>query len=307
VSPVAASQATICSQPTATITNAADAGALAQCTSISGSIVISSDAAGTLDISGPKEIKGDLIAQNAQNLISLTSSTIQSIDGTFNLFNLTTLSTLSFDKITSASTILWSALPALSQLTFPDFISKASSVTIENTVLTSLDGINLDNVDVFDINNNRRLTRISTQVGSVGTSLSFASNGFDLSIELPNLQWASNATFRNVSSLSIPSLAVVNGTLTFDENTFTTFSAPNLTTVGDLGAQFGSLTFNGNAGVENVTFPVLKSIAGANQIANNTALQTISFPALTNVGGAIDFSGNFTTYVSPVPGPIIKR
>lgn len=289
------SQPTLCAQPTATITNAADASQLAQCTSVSGTIVLSPDAAGSIDISGPKEIQGDFIAHSAGNLVGLTSSTIQSIGGSFDLFNLTTLSTLAFSKLTSSNTIIWNALPALGQLTLTDFISQASSVTIENTGLTTLDGINLDTVDTMDINNNRRLTTISTQVGSVGTLLNIASNGLALSVDLPNLIWASNATFRNASTISIPSLSVINGTLTFDENTLSSLSAPNLTSIGDAKHGIGSFTFVGNPGVQNLTFPALTSIAGANEIANNTALTTISFPALTYVGGAIDFSGNFTT------------
>lgn len=289
------SQPSACAKATATVTNAGDAGAFAQCTSVSGTIVISPDAVGTIDISGPKEIKGGLFGHNAGGLVSLTSSSIESIGGTFDLFNLTTLSTLSFDKLTTTDKILWNALPALGSLTFPEFISQASSVIIENTGLTTLDGINLDNVDLMDINNNRRLTKISTQVGSVGTLFNVASNGLDLSVDLPNLQWASNATFRNASTISIPSLAVINGTLTFDENTLKSLSAPNLTSIGNQHLNEGSFTFVGNPAVKNLTFPALKTIAGANEIANNTALTTISFPALTYVGGAIDFSGNFST------------
>jgi hypothetical protein len=241
------------------------------------------------------------MAHSAGELVSLTSSTIQSIGGSFDLFNLTRLSSLSFDKLTSSNTILWNALPNLGALTFPDFISTASSVTIENTGLTTLDGINLDTVDTMDINNNRRLTKISTQVGSVGTLLNIASNGLDLAVDLPNLEWASNATFRNASKISIPSLAVINGTLTFDENNFSDLTAPNLTSVGNMKLDQGSFSFVGNPGIKNLTLPALKTIAGANNIQNNTDLTTIGFPALTYVGGAISFAGNFSTYVSPPP------
>lgn len=197
--------------------------------------------------------------------------------------------------MTSSKDILWNALPNLGALTFPDFISEASSVVIENTGLTTLDGINLDTVDVIDINNNRRLTKISTQVGSIGTSLNIASNGLDLAVDLPNLIWASNATFRNASTISIPSLAVINGTLTFDENTLSALSAPNLTSIGNMKLDEGSFTFLGNPSIKNLTFPALTSIAGANNIQNNTELTTIGFPALTYVGGAISFAGNFST------------
>jgi len=96
-------------------------------------------------------------------------------------------------------------------------------------------------------------------------------------------------TFRNVSSVSIPSLKRVNGSLGFYGNYFDSLKAPNLTFVGS------SIAFVANPNLENVTLPLLKSIGGANQIANNSALTDISYPVLETVGGAIDFSGNFST------------
>jgi hypothetical protein len=291
------SQPTLCAQPTATITNAADANALAACTTISGSIVVSSDAAGAIDLSGPKEVQGDIIANNVTHLTELSSSTIQTIGGTFNLNGLTILSSLSFTKLTSVKNIAFVALNGISQLNFPATVSQASSVLIENTILQNLDGINLDTVDVMNINNNLHLTTFSTQVSSVSQSLSVAFNGLNLNVELPNLLWATNASFQDVSSVSIPSLTVVNSSLSFNNNTLTGFSAPNLTTIGDSKTGVGSFTFDSNKGVKNLTFPALTSIAGANEIGSNVGLTNINFPVLTFVGGAVNFTGNFTTCV----------
>jgi hypothetical protein len=55
------------------------------------------------------------------------------------------------------------------------------------------------------------------------------------------------------------------------------------------------LAFVDNTALTNISMDALKSVGGADQIANNTILAAISFPALVDVGGAIDFSGNFTT------------
>jgi len=286
------SQPTICAQPTATITNQGDAGALAACTSVSGTIVISTEAVGAIDISGPKQIQGDLVAQSNNNLTGLTSSTLESIGGTFNLFNVTDLQSLSFSQLTSVKTILWNAISPLPTLDFTQVVSKASSVTIQDTTLNDLTGIDLDSVDVFDLENNRHLMAFTTKISSI-TTLTIASNGEQLAVTLPNLIWAGNATFRNTSSVDFPSLQTINGTLSLDGNLFTELSAPNLTSVGTGTA--GSFTLAGNKNIQNITLPVLKTIAGANNIANNSALTTISFPALQTVGGAVFFSGNFTT------------
>jgi hypothetical protein len=232
-------------------------------------------------------------------LTEISSSTIKSIGGTFNLFNVTGLNYLSFDQLTSVSSIIWNIVPNFISVTFPQSISQANSVDIEDTTLKTLDGINLDTVDTFTVINNRYLTSISTQVTNVGSIINIASNGIGLTVDLPNLVWAANATFRNTSSVTIPSLATVNGTLTFDENLFSNLAAPNLTAIGT--SSVGSLTLAGNPSLNNFSFPLLKSIAGANNIANNSALTNISFPSLTSVGGAIFFTGNFTTYVPLVP------
>lgn len=290
-------QPSICSQATATITNTAQAQAYTACTTVSGTLVIDSSAVGTIDISGPTEITGDLVAQSAPGLTEISSSTIQSIGGTFNLFNVTGLNFLSFTNLTSVSSLVWNIVPNFISVTFPQEISKANSIDIEDTTLKTLDGINLDTVDTFTVINNRFLTSISTQVSSVGSIMNIASNGIGLTVDLPNLVWAANATFRNTSSVMIPSLTTINGTLTFDENLFSDLSAPNLTAIGTSG---GSLTLAGNPSLTNFSFPLLKSIAGANNIANNSALMNISFPSLTSVGGAIFFTGNFTTPNLPV-------
>jgi len=279
----------ICTQSTATINSNADATALASCSTISGSIVIGPNVNGPINIDGPEEVTGDFTAENAGTLTTLSSSSIKSIGGDFTLTNLTTLSTLSFAQLTKVGNINWSALPALPSLTFPQSIGEASSVIITNTFLNTLDGINLKTVNTLNINNNNRLKTFSTQVGNIHDLLNIDSNGKDLDVSFPNLLWAANMTFRNCSSISMPSLATINGSLGFYENYFDSLSAPNLTSVGS------SFAFVANPALANITIPGLKTVGGAFQIANNSALEDINFPALTQVGGAIDFSGNFST------------
>lgn len=284
---------------TITVNSQADATSVAACSSgIAGSVLVGPDASGVLSLDGPPSISGSLIVNSAGQLTSLSSTSIESIatsKGSFTLFNLTLLSTLQFDKLTKVGTISWTALPALSALTFTSVISQAVSVTITNTFLSTLNGINLMTVGLLDINNNNRLVSFSTQVANITQGVNIASNGRNLNVSFPNLIWANNMTFRNVSDVSIPSLATVNGSLIFDDNFFTGLSAPNLTSVGNLATKSGALAFVANPQLTNITIPGLTGIGGGVQIANNSALQTISFPDLKNVGGAVDLSGNFTT------------
>jgi len=295
VGTAAAATNSVCSQATATINSAADATALADCTTISGSVLVSTTAGGIINFDGPQKINGDLIVENNGAITTLESTSIATITGTFGLSNLTLLSTLQFSVLETVGTINWAALPALPALTFTKSVSTANSVTITNTFLSTLDGINLNTVDTLDINNNNRLKTFSTQVGNITTLLNIDSNGKLLDVSFPNLIWAANMTLRNVSSVSIPSLATVNGTLGFYENYFPSLSAPNLTSVGNTANGQGGLAFVANPDLANITIPMLQTVGGAFQIANNSALDAISFPTLTEVGGAIDFSGNFTT------------
>jgi len=289
VGSVVTAQSAICSQATATVNSQADATALADCPTISGSLLISSTASGVISLDGPQQITGDLIAMNAGQLTSLTSSTIGSIGGTFNLNNMTLLSTLQFSVLQVVESISWIALPALPQLSFTATISQATSVLITNTFLSTLDGINLATVATLNINNNNRLKTFSTQVANITQLLNIDSNGRSLDVSFPNLIWAANMTFRNCSSISMPSLATVNGSLGFYENFMTNVIAPNLTSTGK------DLAFVANPDFANLSMPLLQSVGGGVLIANNSDLDGIGFPSLTFVGGAIDLSGNFTT------------
>lgn len=286
-----------CSQSTLTISSQADASEISSCTTFNGNIVISPSTSGIISINGPQQITGNLECQDAGGLTSLGSTSIASIGGTFALNNLTLLSTLSMGALKSANAIHWVALPALSQLNFPATVTRAKNVAISNTFLSTLDGINLETVQSLEIDNNNRLKTFSTQITNVTTSLNINANGNNLDVSFPNLIRAANMTFRNVSTISIPSLAIVDGSLGFYGNYMPSISAPNITSVGSKADGQGSLAIVANAKLANISMPLLKNVGGAVQIANNSALTGISFPELTYVGGAIDFSGNFSTYV----------
>lgn len=280
----------VCSQSTATVNSPADATALATCQTIQGSVLIGNSTGNTIDISGPSTIEGDLICENNGALITLSSSTIGQIKGDFLLTNMTLMSTLSFPSLTAVGSITWTALNALGSLTFTSRVTQANKIVISDTFLSTLEGIDVSTVQDMDINNNRYLTQFSTQLGNLTDNLNIQANGLNLKVEMPNLIWIANMSISNVSSFDVPSLEVVNGSMRFDSNYFTSFSAPNLTSTTS-----GDIAFVGNADLDNITFPSLKSVGGGFTIANNTGLQKINgFPDLQSVGGAVLLTGNFT-------------
>ncbi|XXH03574.1 3-methyladenine DNA glycosylase [Hypoxylon texense] len=287
-----------CDDPTATIRSAADATQIAECDTIEGSVLIAASATDTIINIGGRlsEIGGSLTAENNGLLQTLQSSSLETIGGDFTLKNVTKLSTLSFPKLGEVGSIDWATLNALPEPTFGNpGITKAKSVTIADTFIENIDGINVDSLSDMNINNNRRLTKFSTSIKSLTNTMYIQANGLNLSMEMPNLEWIANMTIANVTSFSVPSLHTVNGSMRFDSNYFTTFTAANLTDIQD-----GDLSFVSNPQLTNISIPTLTHIGGGFTIANNTALEQLDgFGALNEIGGAVKVRGSFTDVELP--------
>ena len=237
-------------------------------------------------------VTGNITATNVTNLATLSFGSLKKAGG-LDLNQLTVLSTLSCPSLTQINAMTLEALPALFQLSFgTEGITAASSILITNTALTSLQGIDqLQKVDTFNVNNNGGLTNISLQVTSITNSLDIEANdGYvsGLSTSFPMLETATNMTFRNCSSISLPALKNVTQDLGFYGNAITELIAPNLTTTS-------GLIFVDNTELTNISIPELTSVNGTFQIANNTQLQMINgFPKLSVITGALDFNGNYS-------------
>lgn len=237
---------------------------------------------------GIERIEGSLVANNASQLTGLSSGTLEVITDSFTLNQNTILSTLNFARLRDVSQIEWNALPQLQGLSFTTGVQMVEGLSIQNTQLGSLDGINLQTADTVYIANNNYLNDITMQLGNVSDSMVLEANGRNVSAIFPNMKWGNDLTFRNCSQVSLPSLATTNGSLGFYANFFEMLSAPNLTNVG------GDLSFISNEDMTNFSMPQLTKVGGGLNVANNTGLRSIAFPALETVVGALDFYGNFS-------------
>jgi hypothetical protein len=255
-----------------------------------GDVIIDPSASGQFQLNGVQQISGSLTCNNATQLTAITSDQLNQIGGTFSLTGLTILSTLQFDSLVGVNKVNWVGLPALQSLNMAQGISKANTVYISNTQLNNINGIELTAVGSMDINNNPYLTSVDVNdLKNVTTSLSFSANGRDLEISFPNLQAAANLTFRNISKVTMPSLADVAGSMGFYSDYFESFSAPNLTSTG------GTLAIVDSPDLKTLSFPALTTIGGGFLVANNTNLEAINgFPKLKTVVGALDFAGTFS-------------
>ena len=287
LSPITPAACTV--SATTTIQNAGDATALASCSTFSGNIAIATGTTDDISFAGIKKITGNLVANANSQMKQISASDLETLDGTMDLNGLTSLYALNFPKLKTIDSIKWQALPNLQEIGFTSEVTKASTVDIQNTALRSLKGINIEQADEIFIANNGYIDEIAMQLGNVSTSLTLADNNEAVKVQLPNLIWASNLTFRFCGSVSVPSLATLNGSLGLYNNGFDTFAAPNLTSVGE------AVAIVANDQLKNVSFPQLTKISGNLQVANNSKLIELDgLPQLKSIGGAFDMSGNFT-------------
>lgn len=277
-----------------TIENQEDAAGLSSCSKIKGDVKISDKFSGNLVLEGVESISGDLKSNGADKVQSISAPQLEIIEGALDLNGLVEMRELRMDSLTEVGSITLIALPNLNALGFGSTVTKAGRVRIENTDLRSLDGIDLESTEGMQILNNNRLATVNVNniVNATGL-INFSANSEKLKIQFPNLETAQNMTFRNATSVEIPSLKKTAGLLGFYSNTLEDFSAPNLTETGDL-------VFVDNSKLSNISLPVLETVNGALQIANNTKLETIDgFDSLTLIDGTLDFTGKFTEIKLP--------
>lgn len=275
-----------CSQATFTINSDADATALSQCSTLDGNVQLGTDAI-SIELTGPEAINGDLRLANGYT-ISLQSTTIKTITGALSISNVTALSTLALRSLTSVGSLEFQTAPALSELNFDSGITSAETVHIEDTHLSSLNGLALTQVVDMNLTNNRRLQLADLPLVNVTGTLSLFNNGLNFQMELPNLISVNNVYISNITVIALPSLQNAAGVLRFDTNYFESMSAPDLQTCGD------GLSIVNSAELKTINFPQLSSITGSLVIANNTELNSIDgLDALKTISENVELRGNF--------------
>lgn len=273
---------------TATATAQADLDKLASCKTISGDLLITG-ALGNAALANVQEIDGSLTINNATNLVNFAADSLQKISGSLNLQSLTVLSSASFGSLETVDSIKLVTLPAID--TFTTNLKTAKSIYISDTSLQSIDSFAvLREVDVFNINNNKYLSSVKSSLQTVSDALQFSFNGDSTSIVFDNLIWANNITLNDVANASFASLASVNASLGFINNSLTSIELSNLTSVGQ------TFTIASNDDLTDVNFSNLTTVGGGFVIANNTKLRNIdSFNKVSTIGGALNVVGNFTS------------
>ncbi|KAF2648497.1 GPI-anchored cell wall organization protein Ecm33 [Lophiostoma macrostomum CBS 122681] len=280
-------------QATTTVQSNADASAFASCKTFSGSIAISTGTTDNIALDGIGTIDGDLILKNNSQIQQLSGADLVNITGNFVVETVQVLNTVNFPKLKNVDSLSFTGLANLRELGFTAGIQTAGNIDIENTQLTSLTGLNVTQADTIKIANNGLLDTIDLPVTTITDIMSLDNNNIAVTVTLNELESAQNLTFRNCSSVSIPNIETINGSLQLLGSKFENFNATNLTSIG------GALAIVDNNSLQNISFPALTKIGGALEVANNTDLNDIEFNKLDTVSGALDFHGNITKVSLP--------
>ncbi|SCU84607.1 LADA_0D02696g1_1 [Lachancea dasiensis] len=273
----------------ATVTAQADLDKYSGCQTLVGDLTISGDSlTGSASLANVKEIQGTLSVNNATELESFSADNLEKISGSLEMKLLTILESASFGSLSEVDSILFQTLPAISSIS--SNLKSVNSIEITDTSLESIDGFNkLERVNEFNVNNNRGLAHIDSELKSVAQSLQVSFNGNDADVKFDSLEWANNITLRNVSSASFAALEKVNASLGFIDNSFDSLNMSSLGSVG------GTLSLVANEQLTDADFSNLTEIGGALLIANNTRLSNIDgFDNVKTVGSALNVVGNFS-------------
>lgn len=259
-----------------------------QCKDIAGSIVINGYYSPIIDTGSLQSVGGDIRISNATNLVRVNLPMLTVIGGAFTLRELTSLTSVNGPYLNTVGVIDWKILPILSTINFESGLVDVKSITISDTSMTGFYGFDVDSLDTLNINNNRFMESISSNLKGITRRLSISANARNAQVSFPNLEYANNITIRDVSSLNIQSIENVNSSMELINNNFQDLKFPKLKFVG------GTLSLIENYQLRNVEFPVTEDIGGGLMVVNNTNINKINFlPRLLSVGGAIEFVGDF--------------
>ncbi|KAK7731468.1 protoplasts-secreted [Botryosphaeria dothidea] len=276
-----------------------DSKALAACKTYTGDVTIATSATGDFSLDDIEEITGTFTAFHVDQLTGLSADSLKSV-GNFNASQLTILSSLNFPRWTSVEKFELLSLPSLSQLSFTTGLSGVDSLDIQNTFLSTVDGIEPSpEVSSIRIRYNNYMQDIDLPVERITDSLEIASNGDKLRITLKKLESAGSITIRNASEIEVPTLTSVDGSLTIgtgrNGRSSDDLDLSKLETVG------GDLAIIDESKLTSIDLSALRSVGGDLTISS-TNVSSFDFPSLETVEGTLFLNGTF----SEIHVPAIK-
>ncbi|EPX72069.1 GPI anchored cell surface protein [Schizosaccharomyces octosporus yFS286] len=279
---------TTCGAPEYHIQTQADLDVLSNCQVINGSIIMNASSAVSLSFNRIESVVGDVIIQNNNYLASVSLTSLKSVQGELRLEKLTRLGSLYAPALERVGSLNLRILPNLQGIRFDKGVKEANVLRIEDTQLSTLDGISLKKTESMIVVNNNYLREVNMPyLENVKGKFYVSYNAREISVKLPSLENVGDMTIQRVADIDLRALKTVHGFLGFLNSTMKEVSCPNITSIGQ------SLFFVGNTDLASIDFKQLETIGGTFMIFNNPELKQIKgFSKLRTVAGSIDFSGD---------------
>ncbi|EJS44570.1 YCL048W [Saccharomyces arboricola H-6] len=261
-----------------------------QCEFILGSLQVTNYDSNILDLNSLRAIGGDLIIQDSPELIRIQAANLNKIEGLFQLQGLTSLVSVEIPTLKFCQSLEWKVVPILNYVSMDSQnIEILRDIIISDTSLANIENFNkVQEIDTFNINNNRFLETIHSNVKTIRGQFSVHANAKELELEMPYLREVENITIRDTSLVYLPQLTKVKSSLEFIENYFYELNLNNLEKVG------GTLGIINNVNLIKIDLENVTDIQGGLMITDNDSLEDITFlPNLKQIGGAIFFEGSF--------------
>lgn len=262
-----------------------------QCNEIIGDLIISPRYDSfVVDLRNIHKIQGSFVIEDARDIARVSAPQLNYITQEFRLHSMTSLVELELPQLKFANSIDWTVLPILAALTLDDRTMVNENIIISDTSLQNIEFFQgVQELDIFNINNNRFLETIKSNVVTINTQLSVHANSRDVELEMPFLESTENLTIRDTASISLPKLNSVQSSFQIIENVITSLDVPELEFVG------GTLGVIENRQLVTADFNNLTEITGGLMISKNPRLSKINFfEKLRQIGGAIHFEGRFS-------------
>lgn len=210
---------------------------------------------------------------------------LRSISSTFMMEKLTSLALVHMPSLASVVNLEWRVLPILGSVNF-GHIDGLESIIIADTSLVGVSGFSSEKLNCLDINNNRFMESITSDVQIISEHLHIAANADNVVVDFPNLVQTRNISIHNVATLNVGKLQEVKGSINIIGNYFTNLKIPKLSAVE------GTLSIAKNENLEKVDLSSLREVGGGLLLVRNSLLTRIDFfPNLSVVGGALHLVG----------------
>lgn len=262
------------------------------CEVIDGNFIIENYESPIIQLDKLQEINGNFIILKSPKLVRIEIPNLVKISNELKIHQLTSLSLISFPKLNYVKSLNWKVLPILSNIRFSNEISNVENIRISDTSLIGFTGFQTKTVKNLDINNNRFLEVVNSNVENIQGKLHIVSNAKNMKVHLPNLSTVNNISINDVAELNLSNLTEINESFSLVNNQIANLKLPNLNKVG------GTFSLLKNHELQNVDLSKLTEINGGLMLINNTKIKDVSFlKSLQIIDGGLEINGNFKTLI----------